>query len=329
MAFENIEQAAEALAAAVSGSDTPEQTANLQAAGEGAPAPYANQPVEAPSTTQGELGDQGSQVAPEAPQADQQPVEEFTPSKDIDLSGLTDEQREFLQAREREMQAHFTQRTQELSQAQREAEQAIQFVNELNTNPYFAAEIVADLSMQLQQAGFSPAQADQMALGQAQQMAQGQQPTMGQPQDLGFEEGFVDDDPYLSEIEKLRGEFGQVRQYLDAQAEQQRVASLEAQLNNQVAYVQSTHPDWNDADLAKVVNMAYAYNGDITRAASEYEAVQQAAIERYMNRKETVTSPAVLPQGGSAQAAPEKFDSLEDPRLEAAAIRRLNEALGQ
>lgn len=319
MAFENADQAATALAEAMNAPDSPAQ--HEYAGGE--PTGDPNQFAVTPSTTQGDQGDQGTQAQPTQSVA---PAEPFTPSKDIDLSGLNEEQLAYVQAREKEMQAAFTQKTQELAVARQEAEQAIQFVNELNTNPYFAAEVVNELSQQLQLAGMSPQQADQVALGQAQQMATGQPigEDYGDPND--YEE--FGDDPYLREIEDLRQQQAQIAQYLSRQEESQRIAGLEAQLNNMVAAVRNDHPDWSDNDLSRVINMAYAYNGDIQRAAMDYAQVQQDAITSWTERKGSVNAPAVIEGSGHAQSAPESFESLDDPRLEAAAMRRLNEALG-
>lgn len=313
--FENMEQAAQALAEASSSPDTPAQSDFA----DGAAVDNPNQLGAQPSTTQ---GDQGDQVA--EPVA---PAETFTPSKDIDLSGLNEEQLAYVQAREKEMQAHFTQETQRLAESRQEAEQAVQFINELNSNPYFAAQVVSELSQQLQAAGVPVAQADAAALQQAQGLAaQGQPPA--QEAEAWDEDGFGDD-PYLKEIEATRAQLGEITNYLAQQQEQQRVAGLEAQLNNMVAYVQSQNPDFTEGDMAKIVNMAYAYAGDIPRAAEDYKAIREGAVEAWVNRKESVTAPATIDTRGSAQAAPEKFDSVDDPRLEAAAIQRLNEALGQ
>jgi len=179
MAFENMDQAAEALAAAVNAPDgAPEPTPAAQDS-----QPETNQPVVEPSTTEFVRGE-----IPESPQEQ----ESLLASKDIDLTGLSDDQREWLQAREREMQAVMTQRTQEATEARRQAEEATQFINELNTNPFFAQQVVQNLSAQLEAAGFTPAQ----AAADAQRQVSGQQ----QPQvnDIGFEDDGFEDDPYLS-----------------------------------------------------------------------------------------------------------------------------------
>lgn len=318
MPFENEAQAAEALAAAV---NAPEGTdpAQIGLTAESVQTQQQPNQFEAPNAEpRVEIGEQGQVPAQEA----------FTPSKDIDLSGLSDEQRMYLEAREREMQSHFTQRTQELAAERQQAQEAIQFINELNTNPYFASQVVQELSGQLQAAGYSPAQADQIAGQQVAQQA-GQQAVQPSQQDYGFgdDDGFQDD-PYLAEIQELRARQAQVDQYLGQMQEQQRVAQLEAQLNNAAAYVQSQNPSFSDQDMSRVVNMSYAYGGDLVRAAEEYKSIRDQAVQGWIEQKGSVNTPAPVPGGTPAQAPPEKFDGLNDPRLEAAAAARLAAVLG-
>ena len=138
--FSSFDQAAEALAAAVGGdaqSGTPESTLGNT--------PYtpsaesANQPTQ-PDNTQGDQGTTQEQS--------------FLDSRNIDLSQLDENSRNFLQAREREMQAAFTRKTQELAAQRAEAEQAMQFLNELNSNPEFAYQVQQRLSSELDQLGF-------------------------------------------------------------------------------------------------------------------------------------------------------------------------------
>lgn len=313
MAFENMEQAAAALAEAVS---SPEgSSAPVEAAQETQPA--ANQPVVEPTTISPTEGVQEPQTTPEE--------EGLLASRNIDLSELDDTSREWLQAREREMQSVMTQRTQEAAEARRQAEEATQFIQELNTNPFFAQQIVQNLSQQLQAAGFSPAQADAQALAQTQQVAsQGQpDPNAQQYDEYGFE-----DDPYLSEIQKVAQRQDRIDAMLQAQAENTRIASLEAQLNNQAAYIQSQNPDIGDADMGKIINMAYAHGGDLVAAAEEYKAIKEAAVQDWISRKGSAPGPSTPPAGGSAQAPPQKFEGLHDPRLEQAALQRLNSVLG-
>lgn len=312
MAFENMDQAAEALASAVSAPD--DGTPAVAPAQE--TQSNANQPVVEPSAPDSQAV-QESQAPPTE--------EGLLASRDIDLTSLPDDQREWLQAREREMQSVMTQRTQEATEATRQAQEAVQFINELNTNPFFAQQLVQNLNTELQAAGFSPAQAQAGAEQQVQQMQQqGQAP---QPQQLYEDDGF-EDDPYLSEIGDLRQRQDRIDNMLAQQEEQNRIAGLEAQLNNQAAYIQSQNPDLTDSDMSKVINMAYAHGGNLVAAAEEYKSIREAAVQDWISRKGSATTPQAPPQGTSAQAYPEKFDNLNDPRLEQAALARLNAVLG-
>lgn len=306
MAFENMEQAAEALANAV---NTPESADS----GQGvlpdtqpgmAPQSPANQPGE---SVQGDLGDQGDGQTP------------FTPSREIDLSGLPPEAREYITAREREMQAGFTRATQEAAEARREAEQAVAFVTELNSNPDFALQVVSHLSNQLQSLGYTPAEANAMASAQVTNVGDQAQP----------DESAYGDDPYLAEIQSVQERTARIEQSLAQQEVRQREAMYEAQLERMAAKIQTDNPSWQERDMARVFNMAYAYGGDLFKAAEDYKAIRQDSIEAYMNSKAS-TPPALSTPGatGAAQQSPQKFESLDDPRLEQAAQNMLRNALG-
>src|SRR5579864_4943829 len=68
---------------------------------------------------------------------------------------LPDDARSYLEQREREMQADYTRKTQEVAAQRREAEQALEFVNALNSDPNFALQVTQTLSQALQQQGYS------------------------------------------------------------------------------------------------------------------------------------------------------------------------------
>src|SRR4051812_32489640 len=124
MAYESFEQAAEALAAANGGEgEVAAQPTPVQ------PTEQPNQPVQPDTATQGDQG---------------QPTEAATPK--IDLSQVDPQAQEYIQSREREMQADYTRKTQEAASARQEAEQALQFIEALNTDPNFALQVHQTLS---------------------------------------------------------------------------------------------------------------------------------------------------------------------------------------
>src|SRR6478735_4440824 len=75
-----------------------------------------------------------------AAQADDQP------RVDPASLNLPPEAQAYLTQREREMQADYTRKTQEVAAQRREAEQAMEFVQALNTDPSFAYQVHESLT---------------------------------------------------------------------------------------------------------------------------------------------------------------------------------------
>lgn len=284
MAFESFEQAAEALAAANTGeAPVAAQPEPVQPA---VPAP--SQPVVDPATQ----GDQGHQAQPEPARIDPNQLQ------------LDDNAKAYLAQREREMQADYTRKTQELAEQRREAEQALQFIEALNSDPNFALQVHQTLSEALQNQGYSVAQAEALA---AQQM-QGQD-------EWGYE-----DDPYMAKIQEL--------EQWKAQQEQ-RIAEAEAasRIDQQLSVIRQQNPNFDDSDLRDIISMGFAFNGDLLKSADAFKSINQRSVERYMAQKASVPASLNQPTAtGHAEEAPESFKGLNDPRLEAAAIRMLQES---
>lgn len=284
MAFESFEQAAEALASANSGE-------GYEAAAQPTPVqptqPEPSQPTE-PATQ----GDQGQPVTPE-------------PTR-IDPNQLPPEARSYVEQREREMQADYTRKTQELAEQRREAEQALQFIEALNSDPNFALQVHQTLSQSLQSQGYSVEQANALAANELQQNQGG---------DWEYE-----DDPYMAKIQEL--EQWKVQQ-------EQRIAEAEAasHIDSQLSVIRQQNPAFQDDDLRDIISMGFAFGGDLIRAADAYKSINQRSVERYMAQKASVPASLNQPTAtGHAQTPPEGFTGLDDPNLEKAAIRMLQES---
>lgn len=235
----------------------------------------------------------------ETPEAPQEP-ESLLASSEVDLSSLTEEQQLYLRAREREMQAQMTRRTQEAVAQRQEAEQALQFIESLNSDPNFAAQVLNHLSSELAAAGYD---FDNEVVGQVDEY--------GQP---------FGDDPYQQEIAKLQARQEQMEQYF---TEQRLAADLEMQL----AQISRDHPDWDETDQQAIIDLGYATGGDLIRAAEQYQAWQDNVLTRYLERKSSVNTPAPLP-AGSGVAVPENLKSATDEELRAAAMEQIRASLG-
>jgi len=274
--IENIDSAtrdaaAEALAAGLQETDTSDFTGEP----DNEPAPVVSQ-------------DDPTQQ--EAPSQDQQPA-----SREIDLSGLSQEARDFIQARERELTADYTRKTQEAAQQRQEAEQAIQFIEALNNDPNFAQQVYE-------------------ALGQT---IQPDEPDYGFDEDPYSE---FQDDPYAEKLAELE----QWKSQLEQQFEE---AQWNAHVDRSLADVRTANPDWTDEDLNDVIGLGFATQGDLYKAADMLSQIKNRVVSSYVESKSSVQAPSILPNA-SAQVPPEGFDGIEDKRLHEAAMQVLRAELG-
>lgn len=273
MPIENEDQAIEALVAA----NNPEPAAPSQPA-----------PVETPTT------------------ADAAPVTPDQPAIDPRFANLPPEAQEYLTSREKEMQADYTRKTQEVAAQRREAEQALEFINALNTDPSFAYQVHSTLTEALQAQGYSFQDASRMASQQVDEYG---------------DDTFID--PYAEKIQQLE-------QWQAQQEQRFAVADAEARINAGIQAVRAANPSYTDDDVKDILTMAFAYNGDVAQAAEAFKSVQQRVTESYLNQKASV--PASLNQptsSGHSEIPPEGFKDLNDPRLEEAAKRMLAESGAQ
>lgn len=287
--FTNMEEAAQALAAAnredAGGQVAPEPTVT--------PDPVPNQPV-TPDIT-------GSPAEPEG----------FTDYAAA-LEGLPDEARALVEQRLNQMQGDYTRKTQEVAEARREAEQAIQFVQELETNPNFALQVHNEIAQALESVGFSTEEANEEATRQV----------LGA---VSEEEGageLESDDPIVRELNELKAWRAEQEAY-------QLQQEMENDFDRADVAVRQANPDFSEDDMSHVYALAYATGGDLEAAANAYKQETERIIQGYIAKKTGVTTPANPSVGASAQQPPEKFEDLLDPRLEAAALRMLEEGYGQ
>jgi hypothetical protein len=284
--FNNAEEAAQALAAAV----------NEDAGGQVAP-----EPTVTPSP------DENQPVTPDATGTPE--VESFT-DYDAAIEALPDEARLIVEQRLNQMQGDYTRKTQEVAEQRREAEQAIQFVRELETNPNFAAQVQNEIATALEASGWTPQEASEEASRQVDEAVSG-------------DAGELDsDDPLVRELNELK-----------AWREEQEARQLELEMENEFdrmdVAVRKANPDFSEDDMTHVYALSYATGGDLEAAADAYKEETKRILSSYLERKQSVEAPAHVSTGGSSQQPPEEFEGLFDPRLEAAANRMLGEALGQ
>ena len=288
--FNNAEEAAQALAAAVN-SDRNQGFASPEPVAE---TPEVNQP-EQPDITglPAEGSDEGS----------------FT-DLNVAIDALPDEARILVEQRFRQMQGDYTRKTQETAELRREAEQAIQFVQELETNPNFALQVHNEISQALEASGWTPQEAAQEASRQVEEAVE---------EGAG---GMDSDDPIVQELEELKAWRAEQEAY-------QLQNEMENEFDRMDVAVRQAFPDFSEEDMSHVYALSYATGGDLEAAANAYKTETDRIVQNYLEKKTSVTAPAVPSTGGPAQQPPTEFDGLFDPRLESAAQRMLGEALGQ
>lgn len=285
-AFSNAEEAAQALAEAA-----------RQDAAAGV-APPQTTPESAPENQ------------PETPDAAGTPAQEPEPFTDYNaaIDALPDEARIIVEQRLAQMQGDYTRKTQETAELRREAEQAVQFVQELQTNPNFALQVHQEIAEALEQSGFSPQEASEEA---ARQVTEAASESVG---DL------ESDDPIVQELAELK-------EWRAEQEARQLQQEMENEFDRMDVAVRKAYPDFSEDDMSHVYALSYATGGDLEQAATAYKSEIDRIVQTYLEKKTSVTSgvPAVPSIGGPGQQPPEEFEGLFDPRLEAAAERMLNE----
>lgn len=251
-----------------------------------------------------------SGVAPSQPAPttvdDAAPVAPDQPRIDPGQLNLPPEAQQYLQQREREMQADYTRKTQEVAAQRREAEQAMEFLSALNSDPTFAYQVHQTLTQALQEQGYSFEDASAIAASQ-----EGNE----------WDETFAD--PYAEKIQQLEN-------WQQQQEQRFQIAEAEAHINNSVNAIRQANPSYTDEDVKDILTMAFAYNGDVLAAEQAYKGLQQRFTEGYLAQKESVPASLNQPAStGHSEIPPEGFSGLNDPRLEEAAKRMLAESGAQ
>lgn len=217
----------------------------------------------------------------------------------IDLTNLSPAE----ELRIRQMQAHFTRKTQELAESQKSSAEAVAFVNALQNDPQYAMQVHQELSTALQQAGLTPAQANQAAAQQIQ----------AETQTVPFEddEGFGEEDYWQNEqpAPRVPPEIQQQLQELQAWKEEQTNAAqlreYTAQLDAEMQSIRSENPTYSDDDVDAVYARAFAFGGDLRAAQQAFEADRNRIITAYLQTKASV--PTGQPVSSGPGATPTSF----------------------
>ena len=225
------------------------------------------------------------------PVQEQAAVESFT---GLDPTNLPED----LQPLYKNMQADYTRKTQEIAEQRKQFEQfteygidpnyaleAVGFLQRLDSDPAFAAEVAAYLS---------PQQEYPMT---AQQPNGDVVPNNGESYD-GLPPALQAE---LNEMRQFRA------QMADAQEEQRMMAELEFEENQ----IRAQYPHYSDSDIESIYNLAFATDGDLLAAQELYNSMEQSVLNKYLQSKQ-VPMGATSPGGVPATVPSGSFGSLDD-----------------
>lgn len=272
-----------------------------------------------------------NQPAAEATQVDggtpaEETADSLIRSADIDLSGVTPDQRAWLEAREKEMQAVMTKRTQEAAEIAKQfegiedpnaAREALAFYEGVRTDPNYAAEVYDFLTTNLMAAGYSPAQAAAAAM----------QATGATEEPAATLAPKFEDDPdeavkyRLEQLDKRQQEIDQRFEALAAREREQTLVNEILRQDNAIRDARG----YDDETMDYIYMLAESTQGDLFKAEQVYSGLQERAVQSYIAKKETADDPA--PVAAAPAVVPTTFPNLDAAHT--AALERLRTELAQ
>lgn len=243
----------------------------------------------------------------------------------IDPQALPEE----LQPIYRSMQADYTRKNQALSERGKQFEaleeyggadaaiEAVQFATALATDPNYALKVHESLTEALVEAGLTPRQADAEATRQITEVASA-------PADDEDDYSFGADPKLTNQLTELQSEIAEMRKWRSEQEERELQMALQQEVYTQETNIKEDHPEWKQADINRVYDLAYSTGGNLLKAAELYSEWKDATISEYLQTKSSVPV-GVTPTPASAAGGeqPTSFKSLFDPGLESLVRERL------
>lgn len=280
-----------------------------------------NQPPTQPAPTVDPPGTPATQTAEEA-------EAERLLSKDIDLGHLDPAARDWLTAREKEMQAVMTRRTQEAAELQKQyegldpatAREALGFYEGIRTDPNYAAEVYDLLTQNLIAAGYEPARA---AYEAANRVGEQQQTTQTPP--------VVDDDDPDSAIQARLDMIDRRQQEIDQQFQAAQLQRVEDELASRILAqenaIRQARPDLKDEHIDYIYDLAP--DGNLMAGYEKFNTMATQLAQEYWERKAAVPDAATPPAATPVGRPPLDFhDAAGNPSVDlahAAALRTLQE----
>lgn len=219
---------------------------------------------------------------------------------DVDPEQLTPELRTMFDG----MQKAFTEKNQALAEERRayeslggfeQVQQAVEFVSSLQS-PENLVSLHSELSDYLQAAGYTKADADAAAAS-----AIDEQRGVDGGSD-GSDYGFSD-----PEVQTLQNELAELKAWRNDFEVQQETARLELEIERAENALRADR-GYDDSDVARIYNLAYAHGGNLFAAAEAYDQMRQELLSGYVAKKGEAPSPAANVVGTFGQE-PKSFGS--------------------
>ena len=236
------------------------------------------------------------------------------------------------------LQADYTRKTQQIAEQRRqyeqygqpeEIEQAVQLYQSLQDPQYWPA-LYEELRTNLEQMGYTPAEAAAAANQEVQQQANQQQASpidFSNIQDPELQ-------PFAEAYKSLQDEVETMKAELRAEREQERIAqqqqALIGELQRQENLIRQGNPHYTDEDVGAVYELASYHNGNLLEAQQRYEDIIASRLERFLAQKSAVAQQgaAPLPGGGVQTQEPAVFGNLDDAHDAAMEYLRQVDAFG-
>jgi len=219
-----------------------------------------------------------------------------------------------LQPLAKQLQAAFTQKTQEVAEQRRQFEalgaiddvqQAIELASRIN-DPANWLQLHQELSQAMQQYGIAPVPP-----------APGVEPVAPETAAPALDLSGIEDPelaPFVQALQATQAELQQLKserqqEQANAAAEFQRQAFL-GELQRQENAIRGAHPDWGDDKIEAVYEMSSFYGGNLAQAATRLESLLHAERELYLAQK---------------SGALQETGAIAPPRAAGAQTHRVNE----
>jgi hypothetical protein len=304
-----------------------------------------------PSATPGSTPNVSSPVTPTLAEQAAQPVlrqEQTTETERLgqfDRNSVPAELRPILDAREKEMLADYTRKTQQVAPWRQVAEevgvddpavlkQAYETYQMLQ-DPSQWVGIHKELTSALEEMGLSPAQASEAATQQLEGQSVQQQTLPGQQTPAPLNLDAMAQDPELAPVanylKSLEGQVTNLNQELTnwkSQQEQEMIAqAFIGEVKRQENVLRSLKgagetPKYADDDIGVIYDWANAYDGNLLEAAKKYDQFIANKMETWINSKTAASgAPGISPSGAETiTAQPNEYapKTLESPEVDAA-----------